>query len=142
MGTPRSSFWDGFIIGFEPCIEWILDILGKNLVQIRPLSDVIQDEPTAGVDPFSRRHMWSVLKKRKAGKIILLTTHFMDEADILADRKAIMSAGTLRCYGSSLFLKNRFGAGYHMTMVLKVMMNQFLWKSFYFQIIAVNFSAA
>ena len=85
-----------------------------------PLSDVIQDEPTAGVDPFSRRHMWSVLKKRKAGKIILLTTHFMDEADILADRKAIMSAGTLRCYGSSLFLKNRFGAGYHMTMVLKV----------------------
>ena len=107
------------------------------------MSDVIiQDEPTAGVDPFSRRHMWSVLKKRKAGKIILLTTHFMDEADILADRKAIMSAGTLRCYGSSLFLKNRFGAGYHMTMVLKVMMNQFLWKSFYFQIIAVNFSAA
>ena len=90
------------------------------------MSDVIQDEPTAGVDPFSRRHMWSVLKKRKAGKIILLTTHFMDEADILADRKAIMSAGTLRCYGSSLFLKNRFGAGYHMTMVLKVMMNQFL----------------
>ena len=62
-----------------------------------------------------------MLKNRKEGKVILLTTHFMDEADILADRKAIMSAGTLRCYGSSLFLKNRFGAGYHMTMVLKVM---------------------
>ena len=90
---------------------------------------------------FFPRHLWSVLKNRKEGKVILLTTHFMDEADILADRKAIMSAGTLRCYGSSLFLKNRFGAGYHMTMVLKVMMNQFLWKSFYFQIIAVNFSA-
>ena len=81
---------------------------------------IFLDEPTAGVDPFSRRHMWSVLKKRKAGKIILLTTHFMDEADILADRKAIMSAGTVRCYGSSLFLKNKFGAGYYMTMVLKV----------------------
>ena len=60
-----------------------------------------------------------MLKNRKEGKVILLTTHFMDEADILADRKAIMSNGTLRCYGSSLFLKNRFGAGYHVTMVLK-----------------------
>ena len=63
--------------------------------------------------------MWSVLKKRKAGKIILLTTHFMDEADILADRKAIMSRGTLKCFGTSLFLKNKFGVGYHMTMVLE-----------------------
>ena len=48
-------------------------------------------------------------------QVILLTTHFMDEADILADRKAILSQGSLRCYGSSLFLKNRFGLGYHLT---------------------------
>ena len=51
--------------------------------------------------------------------MILLTTHFMDEADILADRKAIMSEGTLKCFGTSLFLKNKFGVGYHMTMVLE-----------------------
>lgn len=76
---------------------------------------IFLDEPTAGVDPYSRRHMWSLLKQRKEGKVILLTTHFMDEADILADRKAIMSKGSLRCYGSSLFLKNRFGLGYHLT---------------------------
>ena len=76
---------------------------------------IFLDEPTAGVDPYSRRHMWSLLKKRKEGKVILLTTHFMDEADILADRKAIMSKGHLRCFGSSLFLKNRFGLGYHLT---------------------------
>ena len=60
-----------------------------------------------------------MLKNRKEGKVILLTTHFMDEADILADRKAIMSEGTLKCFGTSLFLKNKFGVGYHMTMVLE-----------------------
>lgn len=42
----------------------------------------------------------------------------MDEADILADRKAVVSRGRLRCCGSSLFLKNKFGIGYHLTLVL------------------------
>lgn len=42
----------------------------------------------------------------------------MDEADILADRKAVISRGRLRCCGSSLFLKNKFGIGYHLTLVL------------------------
>lgn len=79
---------------------------------------IILDEPTAGVDPYSRRHMWSILQNRKHGKVILLTTHFMDEADILADRKAVISRGRLRCCGSSLFLKNKFGIGYHLTLVL------------------------
>ncbi|XP_037043268.1 ATP-binding cassette sub-family A member 9-like [Bradysia coprophila] len=79
---------------------------------------IILDEPTAGVDPYSRRHMWSILQNRKHGKVILLTTHFMDEADILADRKAVVSRGRLRCCGSSLFLKNKFGIGYHLTLVL------------------------
>ncbi|CAL1534216.1 unnamed protein product [Lymnaea stagnalis] len=76
------------------------------------------DEPTAGMDPFSRRHLWSLLKKRKEGRVVLLTTHFMDEADILADRKAFIRKGKLRCCGSSLFLKNKFGIGYHLTMVI------------------------
>ncbi|KAI7815451.1 ABC subfamily A member [Rhyzopertha dominica] len=80
---------------------------------------IILDEPTAGVDPYSRRHMWSVLQSRRHGKVILLTTHFMDEADILADRKAVVSKGKLRCCGSSLFLKNKFGIGYHLTLVLE-----------------------
>ncbi|RUS70601.1 hypothetical protein EGW08_021636, partial [Elysia chlorotica] len=78
---------------------------------------IFLDEPTAGMDPFSRRRLWTLLKKRKEGRVILLTTHFMDEADILSDRKAFMSKGKLRCCGSSLFLKNKFGVGYHLTMV-------------------------
>ncbi|XP_038065899.1 ATP-binding cassette sub-family A member 5-like [Patiria miniata] len=77
------------------------------------------DEPSSGMDPYSRRQLWNLLKSQRQGRIMVLTTHFMDEADILADRKAMMSLGRLRCYGSSLFLKNRFGIGYHLGMVVK-----------------------
>lgn len=79
---------------------------------------VILDEPTSGMDPSSRRLMWSLLQEKCKDKAILLTTHFMDEADILADYKAILSKGKVRCAGSSLFLKNRFGIGYHLNMAL------------------------
>ena len=48
---------------------------------------------------------------------MVLTTHFMDEADILGDRIAIMAEGKLRCCGSSLFLKNKYGVGYNLTFV-------------------------
>ncbi|XP_041362792.1 cholesterol transporter ABCA5-like isoform X3 [Gigantopelta aegis] len=107
------------------------DVFAKNLsggqkrklsVAIALIGDpkmLILDEPTAGMDPYSRRHLWSLLKSRKEGKIILLTTHFMDEADILADRKAIINHGKLKCCGSSLFLKQRFGIGYHLNMVVE-----------------------
>ena len=49
-------------------------------------------------------------------QVVVLTTHFMDEADLLGDRIAIMSRGRLQVLGSSLFLKSRFGIGYHLTM--------------------------
>jgi ATP-binding cassette subfamily A (ABC1) protein 3 len=78
---------------------------------------VILDEPTSGMDPYARRATWDLLAKYKEGRTILLTTHFMDEADLLGDRIAIMAEGKLRCSGSSLFLKSRYGVGYHMTMV-------------------------
>ena len=68
---------------------------------------VILDEPTSGMDPYSRRSTWNILQRNKAGRIILLTTHFMDEADILADRIAVMKTGKLQCVGSSTFLKVR-----------------------------------
>ncbi|XP_072051924.1 LOW QUALITY PROTEIN: phospholipid-transporting ATPase ABCA3-like [Amphiura filiformis] len=78
---------------------------------------VILDEPTSGMDPYARRATWDLLLKYKAGKTMVLTTHFMDEADLLGDRIAIMANGQLLCSGSSLFLKNRFGEGYHLTLV-------------------------
>eukprot|EP00730_Choanoeca_flexa_P008671 TRINITY_DN12519_c2_g1_i12.p1 TRINITY_DN12519_c2_g1~~TRINITY_DN12519_c2_g1_i12.p1 ORF type:complete len:1527 (+),score=451.98 TRINITY_DN12519_c2_g1_i12:2-4582(+) len=78
---------------------------------------VALDEPTSGMDPLKRRHTWDMLLKHKEGRTIVLTTHFMEEADLLGDRIAIMADGELRTVGSSMFLKDRFGAGYHMTIV-------------------------
>ncbi|XP_043218216.1 ATP-binding cassette sub-family A member 7-like [Amphibalanus amphitrite] len=77
---------------------------------------VILDEPTSGVDPYSRRSIWELLMKYKSGRTIILTTHFMDEADILGDRIAIIAQGQLQCCGSSLFLKSNFGSGYYLTL--------------------------
>ncbi|XP_063074491.1 phospholipid-transporting ATPase ABCA1a isoform X2 [Engraulis encrasicolus] len=78
---------------------------------------VILDEPTAGVDPYARRGIWDLLLKYRQGRTILLSTHHMDEADILGDRIAIISHGKLCCVGSSLFLKTQLGTGYYLTMV-------------------------
>ncbi|XP_069503020.1 phospholipid-transporting ATPase ABCA3 [Ambystoma mexicanum] len=78
---------------------------------------VMLDEPTSGMDPASRRATWDLLQQQKRDRTILLTTHFMDEADLLGDRIAIMAQGELQCCGSSLFLKHKYGAGYHMVMV-------------------------
>ncbi|KAL3284410.1 hypothetical protein HHI36_018570 [Cryptolaemus montrouzieri] len=75
---------------------------------------IMLDEPTAGMDPSARRFIWEFLQKQKKGRTILLTTHFMDEADLLGDRIAIMSGGELKCCGSSFFLKKKFGTGYHL----------------------------
>ncbi|KAK7490495.1 hypothetical protein BaRGS_00018281 [Batillaria attramentaria] len=78
---------------------------------------VILDEPTAGVDPYARRSIWELLLKLRKGRTIILSTHHMDEADVLGDRIAIISHGKLCCIGSSLFLKDRFGSGYYLTLV-------------------------
>ncbi|XP_037665334.1 ATP-binding cassette sub-family A member 6 isoform X2 [Choloepus didactylus] len=77
---------------------------------------LLLDEPTAGLDPFSRHRVWNFLKERKANHVILFSTKFPDEADILADRKVIMSNGRLKCAGSSLFLKRKWGLGYHLSL--------------------------
>jgi ATP-binding cassette, subfamily A (ABC1), member 3 len=73
---------------------------------------IILDEPTSGMDASARRFIWDLLKSYKNDRIIILTTHFMDEADYLGDRIGIMGDGSLLCCGSNVFLKNHFGHGY------------------------------
>lgn len=78
---------------------------------------VILDEPTSGMDTAVRRRLWDLLIEEKIGRTILLTTHFMDEADVLGDRIAVMVEGELKTVGSSFFLKKKFGVGYRLIIV-------------------------
>jgi ATP-binding cassette subfamily A (ABC1) protein 3 len=80
---------------------------------------VLLDEPTAGMDPEARHEICKMLEKEKKKRTILLTTHYMDEADLLGDQIAIMVKGRLVCKGSPEYLKNRFGTGYILTLVIE-----------------------
>lgn len=78
---------------------------------------VVLDEATAGVDPISRRDIWNMLDLEKRGRTILITTHNMDEAEVLGERIAIISEGVIRCCGSSAYLKQEFAEGYRLVIM-------------------------
>ncbi|GFV70897.1 ATP-binding cassette sub-family A member 3 [Trichonephila clavipes] len=75
------------------------------------------DEPTSGMDVEARRSVWDALLEIRHTRTIILTTHYMEEADILGDRIAIMAEGEIQCCGSPMFLKQKFGTGYHLHVV-------------------------
>ena len=79
---------------------------------------VMLDEPTTGMDPMHRNFVWDYLRLAKASRVLLLTTHSMEEADALGDRIGIMSKGQLAALGSPVHLKRRFGNGYRMQLVV------------------------
>jgi hypothetical protein len=76
------------------------------------IHDPLPHALTAGMDPINRRHVWDVIEAAKQDRCVVLTTHSMEEADILGDRIGIMAKGRLRCLGNSVRLKTRFGEGY------------------------------
>lgn len=77
---------------------------------------VFLDEPTTGLDPETRRGLWNILQDCKNDKkrAILLTTHSMEEADVLCSRIGIVNNGVLRCIGTQNRLKSLYGGGYHL----------------------------
>merc|ERR1712159_32758 len=70
------------------------------------------DEPSTGMDPVARRHVWRVIEEATVNAAVVLTTHSMEECEALCTRLGIMVSGRFRCIGSSQHLKNRFGGGY------------------------------
>ena len=87
-------------------------LLGDNRV-------IFLDEPSTGLDPAVRRVIWEIIHRVKVNKTMVLTTHSMEEADILSDRIAIMTSGRLRCIGTSLHLKNLYGSGFRLNISSK-----------------------
>jgi ABC-2 type transport system ATP-binding protein len=73
---------------------------------------VFLDEPTAGLDPQTRRMLWDYIEElKKKNKTIILTTHYMDEADILSDQVGIMDHGEIIAQGTPADLKESIGKG-------------------------------
>ncbi|KAK9764912.1 hypothetical protein K7432_007176 [Basidiobolus ranarum] len=76
---------------------------------------VFLDEPTTGLDPEVKRLIWDIISDAKQGRTIVLTTHSMEEAEVLCNRIGIMAHGTLRCIGPQLRLKQVYGKGFKLT---------------------------
>uniref|UniRef100_A0A7M4FNH5 ABC transporter domain-containing protein n=1 Tax=Crocodylus porosus TaxID=8502 RepID=A0A7M4FNH5_CROPO len=92
---------------------FILSMLGNPTV-------MLLDEPSTGMDPKGQRQVKAIhaaLKNKEQGAI--LTTHYMEEAEAVCDRVAIMVAGELRCIGSIQYLKSKFGKGYLLEIKVK-----------------------
>lgn len=70
------------------------------------------DEPSSGLDIESRRELWDILLELRKTKAILITTHHMEEAEVLGDTISILSNGRLQLTGSPLELKHKIGSGY------------------------------
>nr|XP_049700738.1 phospholipid-transporting ATPase ABCA3 isoform X1 [Helicoverpa armigera] len=78
-------------------------------------SVLVLDEPTSGLDVETRRELWDLLLALRGERTVLLTTHFMEEADALGDRVAALHLGKLRCFASSMHLKKAVGTGYRLS---------------------------
>uniref|UniRef100_A0A6T6FY55 ABC transporter domain-containing protein n=1 Tax=Craspedostauros australis TaxID=1486917 RepID=A0A6T6FY55_9STRA len=83
----------------------------------RPL--IILDEPTTGMDPVSRRFVWRHIDEIKENRVVILTTHAMEEADLLAEEVAIMRRGDLAAFGSPLELKTQYGSALQFTLLVE-----------------------
>ena len=70
---------------------------------------IFLDEPSSGMDITSRRNLWEILKRQCDNKIIILTTHYMEEASVLGKRIGIINLGKMKCVGTPLFLIEKFG---------------------------------
>jgi ABC-type multidrug transport system ATPase subunit len=82
--------------------------LALSTIGGRPL--IVLDEPTTGMDPSSRRFVWKHIDFIKKDRVVLLTTHSMEEADLLSDQVAIMKDGLVAARGTSLELKSQYGS--------------------------------
>lgn len=80
---------------------------------------IVLDEPTTGMDPVSRRAVWGHIEEIKEGRVVLLTTHAMEEADLLCDTVAVMRKGELAAFGTPLELKSEYGSALQFSLLVE-----------------------
>jgi ABC-type multidrug transport system ATPase subunit len=102
VAKKRSGQYSG---GMKRRLSVAISFMGQPQV-------VYLDEPSTGLDPASRRGLWEVVKSNKAGRALILTTHSMEEAEMLCDRLGIFVDGKLVCIGNPKEITNRY-AGYY-----------------------------
>ena len=89
--------------------------LGMALSLVNDPEVIFLDEPTTGLDPQARRAVWEVIRKLKTeGRTVMLTTHYLEEAEELADRVAIMNHGKIVAMGTAEEIETRYGSGARM----------------------------
>ncbi|CAK9057747.1 ATP-binding cassette sub-family A member 7 [Durusdinium trenchii] len=77
---------------------------------------ILLDEPSTGVDVGARRFLWEVIGDiRRSGHAVVLTSHSMEECEVLCSRLTVMVSGQFRCLGSPVELKGKYGAGYSLS---------------------------
>ena len=79
---------------------------------------VLLDEPTSGMDAIAKRELWKFLKDYKKDKIIILTTHSLDEAEYLGDKIGIIYDGHFICSGTSSYLKSKYSCGFNINLII------------------------
>jgi ABC-2 type transport system ATP-binding protein len=86
--------------------------LGMALSLVNDPELVFLDEPTTGLDPQARRAVWEVIRKLKGeGRTVMLTTHYLEEAEELADRVAIVNHGKIIAMGTTSEIESKYGSG-------------------------------
>ncbi|KAK0121853.1 hypothetical protein ONS95_010132 [Cadophora gregata] len=87
------------------------------------------DEASSGLDPLSRRNIWNIIQNGHSRRTVLVTTHFLDEADILADHIAIVYKGKLVCEGPGTSLKAEYGDDYIIRSDSDINGDSMVWRS-------------
>ncbi|OUM64363.1 hypothetical protein PIROE2DRAFT_42620, partial [Piromyces sp. E2] len=109
--TVRNARAKTYSGGMKRRLSMIISTIGDPKV-------ILLDEPTTGMDPVNRRYVWRFIEEFKKDRSIFLTTHSMEEADALGDKIIIMSDGIIKAIGDCTHLKNKFGNGYHISVIV------------------------
>jgi len=104
-GNKKAGKYSG---GMKRRLSVAISLIGNPRV-------VFLDEPSTGLDPASKRTLWTVINKHKNKASMILTTHSMEEADALCDRLAMFGGGKLQTIGVSSDLKSRWGSGFKLS---------------------------